>query len=110
MIGNIKKLIDIPRPHLRHLISHLAQSLGRAQDVSALLPGTQLTNFTSFIQDLPDGLLASLPCRQNNSKVRPINFQSDSWNQKDALNLYTWWSIWIPQPVFSLTHFGVDQS
>lgn len=52
---------SVPGPHLRHLVSHLAQGLGRAQDISALLPSTQFTNFPSFIKDLADGLLACVP-------------------------------------------------
>ncbi len=54
-------MVFVPGPHLRHLVSHLAQGLGRAQDIPALLPSTQFTNFPSFIEDLADGLLACVP-------------------------------------------------
>lgn len=50
-----------PGPHLRHLVGHLAQSLSCAKNISALLPSAQLTDFSSFIEDLADGLLACIP-------------------------------------------------
>ena len=52
---------SVPGPHFGQLVSHLAQCLGRAQDVSALLPCTQFTNFPGFVKDLPDSLLARIP-------------------------------------------------
>lgn len=52
---------SVPGPYLRHLVSHLAQGFGCAQDISALLPSTQFTNFPGFIKDLADGLLTCVP-------------------------------------------------
>lgn len=63
-------MTDVPGPHLRHLVSHLAQHLGRAQDVATLLPGAQLAHFASFIQYLPDGLLPCISCRNQKNKQK----------------------------------------
>ena len=76
----------LPGPHLRHLVSHLAQRLGCAQDVSALLPSTQLTHFPSFIEDLADSLLACVPWKHTAQSQR-INYVS---RHNEIVGLRTW--------------------
>ena len=76
----------LPGPHLRHLVSHLAQRLGCAQDVSALLPSTQLTHFPSFIEDLADSLLACVPWKHTAQSQR-INYVR---RHNEIVGLRTW--------------------
>lgn len=54
-------MCTLPGSHLRHLVCHLTQCLRCANYISALLPCTKFTNFSSLIKNLPDGLLTCVP-------------------------------------------------